>query len=80
MRWMSSIPSRGNDRIFLFAIASRPTLEPTHPPIQWVSGAIIPGIKQPVHEADHSPPSSAELKSEWNYNLHSPNMSSWHGA
>jgi len=24
-------------------------------------------IKQPKHEADHSPPSSVEVKNEWNY-------------
>jgi hypothetical protein len=38
------------------------TLGPTQPPIQWVFGTISPGIKQPGHEADHSPPSSAEVK------------------
>jgi len=25
------------------------------------------GVKRPGREADHSPPSSAEVKSEWNY-------------
>jgi hypothetical protein len=40
---------------FLFATASRPVLGPTHSPIQWVPGALSPGVKRPGHEADHSP-------------------------
>jgi hypothetical protein len=27
----------------------------------------FPGVKRPVNEADHSPPSSAEVKNAWNY-------------
>jgi hypothetical protein len=46
---------------FHFAIASRPALGPTQPPIQWVQGALSPGIKWPGHEVDHSPTSSAEV-------------------
>jgi hypothetical protein len=38
------------------------------PPIQWVAG-----VKRPGREADHSPPSSAEVMNAWN-------MSSWRGA
>jgi len=37
------------------------------PPIQWVIGALPPGIKQLVHEANHSSPSSAEVKNAWSY-------------
>jgi hypothetical protein len=48
--------------IFLFSTASRLTLGPTHPPIQWVLGALSLGEKGQGHEADHSPPSSAEVK------------------
>jgi hypothetical protein len=44
--------------------ASRTALGPTQPPIQWVPGAISLGVKRPGREADHSPPSSAEVK-EW---------------
>jgi hypothetical protein len=32
------------------------------PPIQWVPGALSPGIKRPERETDHSPPSCAEVK------------------
>jgi hypothetical protein len=32
------------------------------PPIQWVPGALTLGVKRPGHEADHSPPLSAEVK------------------
>jgi hypothetical protein len=44
-------------------MASRPVLEPTHPPIQWVPGGTpSPGLKRPRSEADRSPPSSVEVK------------------
>jgi hypothetical protein len=43
-------------------IASTPTLCPTEPPIQWV-----PEVKRPGREADHSPPTSAEVKRTWIY-------------
>jgi hypothetical protein len=48
-------------KIFLFSTASRPTLEPTQPPIQWVPGALSLGVKQQGHQADHLPPSSAKV-------------------
>ncbi|PNF16759.1 hypothetical protein B7P43_G00853 [Cryptotermes secundus] len=38
-------------------VDSRSKMGFTQPPIQWVSGALFPG-----READHSPPSSAEVK------------------
>jgi hypothetical protein len=47
--------------IFLFTV-SRTVLRPTQPPIQWVPGALSLGVKRPGREADHSPPSSAEVK------------------
>jgi hypothetical protein len=51
--------------IFLFTTMSRTVLGPTQPPIQWVPGALSLGVKWPGHEADHSPPSSAEVKNAW---------------
>jgi hypothetical protein len=53
--------------IFLFTTASRTALEPTQRPIQWVPGALSLGVKRPGREADHSPPSSAEVKNAWIY-------------
>jgi hypothetical protein len=44
-------------KIFLFSTVSRPALGATQPPIQWV-----PEVKRPRREADHSPPSAAEVK------------------
>jgi hypothetical protein len=42
--------------IFLFSRASRRSVRPTQPPIQWGRGAVSPGITRPGLEADHSPP------------------------
>jgi hypothetical protein len=38
------------------------------------------GVKRPGREADHSPPSSAEVKECVELYLHSPNTHSWRGA
>jgi hypothetical protein len=54
--------------IFLFFIACRLTLGPTQPLIPWIPGA---GVKYQGCEADHSPPSDAEVKNMEFY-LHSP--------
>jgi hypothetical protein len=48
--------------IFLFTTASRTALEPTQPPMQWVTRALSLGVKRRGREANHSPPSSAEVK------------------
>jgi hypothetical protein len=40
----------------------------TQPPIQWD----FPGVKQPGREADHSPPSSVEVKNIWSYTSTQP--------
>jgi hypothetical protein len=66
--------------IFLFTTTSRTALGPTQPPIQWVQGALSLGVKRPGREADHSPPSSAEVKECVELYLHSPIMSSWRGV
>jgi hypothetical protein len=48
-----SIPGKG-EIFFIFSTVARRALGPTQPPIQWV--------KRPGREADHSPPSNAEVK------------------
>jgi hypothetical protein len=52
---------------FVFTTASRRALGPTQPPIQWVPGALSSGTKRTGREADHSPPSSAEVKNTLSY-------------
>jgi hypothetical protein len=59
--------SRQGLKIFLFTTASRPALETTQPPIQWVPGALSLGVEQPEREADQSSPSSSEVKNAWSY-------------
>jgi hypothetical protein len=39
-----------------------------------------PGVKMPVREADHSPPTSAEVKKAWIYIFTPPHMPSWRSA
>jgi hypothetical protein len=51
----SSSPGKVKD--FLLSRSSRPVLGFTQPPIQWVRG-----VKRSGREADHSPPTSAEIK------------------
>jgi hypothetical protein len=53
---------------FLLTSLSRPTLGLTQPLVQWVrgEGGPFPGGKaRPGREADHSPPSSAEVEKEY---------------
>jgi hypothetical protein len=59
------VPSPGRVKNFLFCTSSRPALGSTHPPIQWVLGALSAGVKRPGREADYSPPSSSEVKKMW---------------
>jgi hypothetical protein len=59
---------------------SRPALASTHPPIQWAKGALFLGVKRPEREADHSLPSSAEVKECVELYFHYPNTSSQRGA
>jgi hypothetical protein len=53
--------------IFLFTIASRPALGLTQPPTQQVPGALSLEVRRWGREADHSPPSSAEVKNACSY-------------
>jgi hypothetical protein len=52
LRGRSSSPGWVNN--FLFSKSSRPALGSTEPPIQWVLGALSPGVKRPGREADHT--------------------------
>jgi hypothetical protein len=59
--------SRRRLGIFLFNTASRTALELTKPLTGWVPRAVPLEVKWAGCEADHSPPSSAEVKDEWSY-------------
>jgi hypothetical protein len=54
----------GGGKIFLFSTASRPAVRPIQPPILWVLGVVYLGVKRQGREADHSPPSRAEIKND----------------
>jgi hypothetical protein len=54
-RGQSSSPGGGKN--FLFSMPFRPALGFTRRVIQWV-----PGLERPGREADHSPPTTAEVK------------------
>jgi hypothetical protein len=47
------------------SISSRSILESKQPPIQWIPVDFPPGLKRQRHVADHSPPTSAEVKKMW---------------
>jgi hypothetical protein len=63
----------------IFSTSSGPALGSTQPPIEWVPGPLSPGIKRPGSEADHSPPTSAELNKIWIYTS-TPHTPSWRSA
>jgi hypothetical protein len=65
-RNQGKIPGR-DKRILSSPSSSRPALGPRKPPIHQVAGAVFLGIKRLVREADHSPPSSAEVKNGGTY-------------
>jgi hypothetical protein len=58
---------------------SRLALGPKEPPTKWVLEALSPGVKRLGREADHSPPSSAEVKNGIAIPP-LPHASSWHTA
>jgi hypothetical protein len=69
----------GQGKEILLYTAFRVALGPTQLPIQWVPGALSPGVKMPGREADNSPPFSAEVKNVGAV-LPLPHTSSWSGA
>jgi hypothetical protein len=59
------VRSPAGQRIFPLPSVSRPALGPTQLPVQWVPGGPFPGGKSAAGgDADHSPPSSAEVENE----------------
>jgi hypothetical protein len=77
MGWTGSSPSGAKN--FKFSISSRLALgsHPTSYPM--VSGALCPGVKRQGREADHSPPTSAEVKKS-GYICPLPHTPSWFNA
>jgi hypothetical protein len=69
---------RGQE-IFLFSIPPTLALEPTHPPVQYVLGAVSLGVKQQGCEADHSPPSSSKNKNDGAIHPF-PHIPTWHSV
>jgi hypothetical protein len=61
----SSNPDQGKN--LHSSMPARPALGSTEPPIQWVTGAVSPGVKRTGREAVHSTPTSVEVKkiSSW---------------
>jgi hypothetical protein len=60
--------SPGGSKNFLFSSSCRPALGSTQPPIRAMdTGGSFPRVKRLEHEADHSPPVSAEVKKIWIY-------------
>jgi hypothetical protein len=51
-----------------------------HPAYLMGARGSFTGVKRPKREADHSPPSSAEVKECVDLYFHSPNTPSWRGA
>jgi hypothetical protein len=76
-RGWSSIP--GRVKIFLLSTSCRPVLGPTQPPIHWSPWAVSSQLKRPGPEANHSRPSSAEVKNGAVITL-LPQSSSWRSA
>jgi hypothetical protein len=51
---------------FVFSKTSRPTLVPTQPPIQRAPSFFL-RLNRPERQANHSLPSSPEVKNDWRY-------------
>jgi hypothetical protein len=63
MGWTIWCSNLGKKKIyFFFSKTSTTAPGPTQSPSQWIPGTLAPGLKRPVHEAGHTPRSSAEVK------------------
>jgi len=70
MHYQGSIPDKGKDRIFSHRHrVQTATGDHTHLPVPEI---LTPRLKRSGLEADHSPPSSAEVKNAWSYISTSP--------
>jgi hypothetical protein len=65
--------SRQGQEIFIFSAASTPSMGATQSPIQWVTGAISPGVKRPNTHLHLVPRLNAGAKPSL------PHMSLWRG-
>jgi hypothetical protein len=61
----STFDFRWKQQIFLFSIVSRSFLWTNKLPIEWMQGAVSSVVKLPGREAEHSPPTSTEVKKMW---------------
>jgi hypothetical protein len=61
-----SIPGRGNEGNFsiLYRVPTGSGARQASYQL-WLPGALTPGVNLPEREADHSPPSRAEVKKTW---------------
>jgi hypothetical protein len=67
MKFLILLYSYIGPRTYYMFYKSRTALGPTQPPIQCVRGVLSLGVRRPGREADHSPPSSDEVKNAWSY-------------
>jgi hypothetical protein len=64
--WTFRVSCLGRGKTFPFSTIVQMSFGPSHPTIQGIPG-FFPGVKQPGREADHSLPSSTEMRNEWSY-------------
>jgi hypothetical protein len=78
MGWTAEVKflAGARDVFLLHSVQTSSGAYPSFYPVR--TGVFFMGVKRPGHEADHSPPSSAEVKNGVIFPL--PNTSSWHGA
>jgi hypothetical protein len=62
MNWNARVWFLAQARDFLFSTVARSDLGPTQTSVHWIPGTISLGGKGPVHKAEHSHPSSPEVK------------------